>query len=94
MRAFFTPQRTPMATRNRHGSSTRGSNPRGKADARASPRKTTQEHVHQKQATTPDPVRQQQALANQGSQGRMASTWRTRFGEDDEDEDETPPTLH
>jgi hypothetical protein len=48
----------------------------------------------QKHATTPDATRQQQALENQGSQGRMAPSWRTRISDDDEDDDETPPTLH
>jgi hypothetical protein len=75
-----------MTTRNRHGTA-RGKSapPKAKASAPAA----QQEH-----ASTPDPLRQQQALSNQGSQGRMAPSWRTRFSEDDEDEDETPPTLH
>ena len=47
----------------------------------------------QKHATTADPLRQQQALSNQGSQGRMAPTWHVR-SDDDEDDDEVPPTLH
>ncbi len=76
-----------MATRTRHHSD------RGKtappAQTKASASTTQQEH-----ASTPDSLRQEQALSNQGSQGRMTPTWSTRFSEDDEDEDDTPPTLH
>lgn len=75
-----------MATRKRQGSSTRDRSAGGKAQVR--------DPTPQKHATTPDAVRQQQALANQGTQGRMAPSWRTRMGEDDEDDDEAPPTLH
>jgi hypothetical protein len=75
-----------MATRKRQGSSTRVRPAGDKAQARTSPA--------QKHATTPDAIRQQQAIANQGAQGRMAPAWRTRVGDDDEDEDEAPPTLH
>lgn len=73
--------------RTRQGSNTRGraASPQQKAGARTS--------AAQKHAATPDPVRQRQALANQGSQGRMAVDWGTRM-EDDEDEDDIPPTLH
>lgn len=73
--------------RSRQGSSTRGraATPQHKPGARTP--------AAQKHATTPDPVRQRQALANQGSQGRMAVDWGTRMDED-EDDDETPPTLH
>lgn len=75
-----------MATRKRQGSSTRARPAGDKAQARGS--------QPQKHAATPDAIRQQQALANQGTQGRMAPAWRTRTGDDDEDEDEAPPTLH
>lgn len=75
-----------MATRTRQGSSTRGKPARDKTATRTPPA--------QKHATTPDATRQQQALENQGSQGRMAPSWRTRVSDEDEDEDETPPTLH
>lgn len=75
-----------MATRTRNGS-TRGRSAPPKAAP--SPVPAAQEH-----ASTPDTLRQEQALSNQGSQGRMTPSWRTRFSEDDEDEDETPPTLH
>lgn len=78
----------PMA-RIRQGSSTRGrtASSQQKAGARTP--------AAQKHATTPDPVRQRQALANQGSQGRMAMDWGTRMDrEEDDDEDDTPPTLH
>jgi len=75
-----------MATRTRQGSSTRGKPARDKAAARTTPA--------QKHATTPDATRQQQALENQGSQGRrLAASWHTRASDEDED-DETPPTLH
>ena len=74
-----------MATRTRQGSSTRGKPARDKA-ATTPPA--------QRHATTPDATRQQQALDNQGSQGRMASPWHTRITDEDDEEDETPPTLH
>lgn len=60
---------------------------------KAAPRDATRTPTAQKHATTPDPLRQQQALSNQGSQGRMAPTWHLR-SDDDEDDDEVPPTLH
>jgi hypothetical protein len=75
-----------MATRTRQGSSTRGKPARDKTGAPAPPA--------QRHATTPDVTRQQQALDNQGSQGRMAPSWHTRTTDDDDEEDETPPTLH
>ena len=75
-----------MATRTRQGSSTRGKPARDKAGTPVPPA--------QRHATTPDATRQQQALDNQGSQGRMAPSWHTRTTDDDDEEDETPPTLH
>lgn len=78
-----------MANRSRQGS------PPGTRNRTTAPRGDTERRTPpaQKHATTADPLRQQQALSNQGSQGRMAAPWRTR-SEDDEDEDDVPPTLH
>lgn len=78
-----------MTTRSRTGS-TRGKSAPPKPGARSA----RHEPATAPHATTPDARRQEQALANQGTQGRMAPAWRTRFGEDDEDADDTPPTLH
>ena len=75
----------PMTTR-RQGSNNRGKTVRDKAEARTP---SSQRH-----ATTPDATRQQQALDNQGAQGRMAPSWRNRISDDEDDDDETPPTLH
>ena len=85
-----------MATRTRQGSGTRGKPVGDKAVPRTPSARdqVARKHAIQKSATTPDATRQQQALDNQGPQGRMAPSWRTRISDDDEDEDETPPTLH
>ena len=72
-----------MTTRTRQGTPRRKASP---ANAK------TQAHLaERKHATTPDPLRQQQALSNQGTQGR-GGDWGMRA--EDEDEDEVPPTLH
>ena len=74
-----------MAT-NRQGSSNQGHR-QGRAPSR-----------RQAHATTPDEQRQEQALANQGTQGRKLSPGYFspdhRLGGGDDEDDEEPHTLH